>query len=242
MLVLSRRPNEEILLPELGISIKVAKIQGNSVRLAIDAPKQVRIVRAEIKDVPKATDAEDLSHELRNRLNELTLALQLFKRQRGVGKVEDAAATAEKIMQVLDQMHRQSPPSRPVRKGGLKIMVVEDNDNERELLAALLKMNGCQVISTADGIQALQHLMQGARPDFVLMDMRMPRCDGVQTLRKIRSNPSIRDLLIFAMSGCPQSDFDISIGPEGFNGWFPKPLNPSQLWERIQWELKNCQN
>ena len=55
MLVLSRRESEKVLLPALGITIEVTRIQGKTVRLGIDAPDEIRIVRGELE---KGTDLE----------------------------------------------------------------------------------------------------------------------------------------------------------------------------------------
>ena len=51
MIVLSRRETERVLFPQLGISIEVCRLQGNQVRLGIDAPKQIRVIRAELEHV-----------------------------------------------------------------------------------------------------------------------------------------------------------------------------------------------
>ena len=56
MLVLSRRENETILIPELGITLEVVRIKGNTVRIGIDAPRSIRIVRGELEDRSEQQD------------------------------------------------------------------------------------------------------------------------------------------------------------------------------------------
>ena len=57
MLVLSRRENEKIVLPELGITLEVVRIQGNTVRIGIEAPREIRIVRSEVQNQPARRSA-----------------------------------------------------------------------------------------------------------------------------------------------------------------------------------------
>ncbi len=243
MLVLTRKPEEGIRFPNLGITVRVTQIQGKKVRLAIDAPPHIEILRSEILSQAKASRSNKfLSHEMRNRLNELGLALQLFQRQQETGLTEESHRTAHKILTTLGQLNKEYAEPKADSPSCGRTLVVEDNPNERELLADLLKLNGYEVFTAADGCEALEQLATGIRPDFVLLDMRMPRCDGVQTIRSIRSNPQTHDLPILAMSGSSLDEFEIQQGPEGFDGWLPKPLNTEQLWERVQRALEGSRN
>jgi carbon storage regulator CsrA len=88
MLVLSRRPDEKIILPTVPAVIKVVSVQSNLVRLGIDAPGTVPIVRAELlreeeRSLPNlgeaSTAAPGLHHVVRNRVNNLLLGLTLLR-------------------------------------------------------------------------------------------------------------------------------------------------------------------
>jgi carbon storage regulator len=98
MLVLARRLHEKILLPTLDITIQVVALQGNMVRLGIDAPRDVAIYREEVYDPaalpPTAANAPDaVAHDVRNRLNTLGISLALLQRQLADSLSPDAAAT-----------------------------------------------------------------------------------------------------------------------------------------------------
>jgi len=77
MLVLSRKQNDQILLPNLGVRVEILRIAGNSVRVGIQAPQSVRVLRGELADgnahtlSPSTWPAAErgLSHMLRNQLN-----------------------------------------------------------------------------------------------------------------------------------------------------------------------------
>jgi len=75
---------------------------------------------------------------------------------------------------------------------------VEDEENERELLAGYLRLAGFLVDTAGDGCDALDHLHAGERPDVVLLDMGLPRCDGATTACEIRRDPACSGLEIFA--------------------------------------------
>ena len=81
-----------------------------------------------------------------------------------------------------------------------RALVVEDDDNERELLAGCLRVSGFDVETAADGLQAMVRLTEKA-PDVVLLDIHMPRFDGRKTISAIRNNPDYRGLKLFAVSG-----------------------------------------
>jgi CheY-like chemotaxis protein len=85
------------------------------------------------------------------------------------------------------------------------------------------------VVNASDGDEALRYLSTHDQPDAVLLDMRLPRCDGPTTIAAIRSNPTWSRLKIFAVSGAKQEDVNVPTGPNGVDGWFTKPLNPARL-------------
>jgi len=114
---------------------------------------------------------------------------------------------------------------------------VEDNQNERELLAGFLRMAGFDVVTAGDGADALDYLSAKAPPDFMLLDMIMPRCDGPATVRTIRANPQLAGLKIFAVSGISPGELRLESGPAGVDRWFPKPVNPNTLVQALNREL-----
>jgi CheY-like chemotaxis protein len=107
-------------------------------------------------------------------------------------------------------------------------LLVEDDQNEQALLRTLLEMEGYRVHTASNGNEALQCLEQ-ITPQFVLLDMMMPECDGPTTLERMRAIPNFGDLPIFAVSGTSPESVGLSIGTDGVSDWFPKPLNAPRL-------------
>jgi carbon storage regulator CsrA len=237
MLVISRRPEERIVFPTLGVTLQIVRVRNNVVRVGIEAPPEVRVLREELLGKPPDHPPRPagLSPALRNRLNKATLALHLLQRQLETNRVGAALLTLDQVIQALEALG--SPPAAPKPPKRCRTLVVEDEKNERELLAGLLDMHGCDCATAADGAEALAYLDANLRPDFVLLDMRMPRCDGPRTLALIRRDPRFVGLKVFAISGTTPEDAGLAVGPQGVDAWFQKPLNPRQLWEVMQQSL-----
>ena len=257
MLVLSRRTNEKVLFPSINTAVQVVSIKGGAVRLGIEAPPEVTILRAELQDraaeraatTPPAEPAESglrgLRHLLRNRLNITTVGLGLLRQQARAGLSDEMERTIAKIeeemqglQQRLESEAAQTPsqPPKPARKTR-KALLVEDEENERELLAGYLRLAGFAVDTAGDGCDALDHLRAGERPDVVLLDMGLPRCDGATTARQIRRDPACAGLKIYAVSGHSPNDYDLDRGPGGIDRWFHKPLDLALLLCELTQEL-----
>jgi DNA-binding response OmpR family regulator len=117
----------------------------------------------------------------------------------------------------------------PVSHCKSRALLVEDNANERELLATFLRMSGVDVDTAEDGADALDYLRCHDRPDVVLLDMGLPRCDGASMVREIRRRPAFAGLKIFAVTGRAQEEFDLGHGSVGVDRWFRKPVDPLAL-------------
>lgn len=237
MLILSRRPNQKILFPTLGITVEIASISRNVVRVGIDAPPKVPIVREEI-----ASAADRLAfgtphksdHQLRNRLNTAGLALHLAQKQLAAGFTQDAEATLNEALIQYSALDRElDVASRATSKRALRALLIEDNRNESALLAEFLRLHGINVQLANDGQDALDFLRSHERPDVILLDMHMPRLDGPTTLAAIRGNAAYDETKVFAVSGCEQEDVALPKGCRGLDGWFSKPVNPARLIEEM---------
>ncbi len=244
MLVLSRSPNQEILFPNTGIRIRLLQLKGNVAKIGIEAPPEVHVLRSEL--VPEeakkrlAPLGKTRDHALRNQLNNVSLSLHRFQQQYQAGLIADANETFERVLAILDDLDRHWPgEGRRVARvleqhNRWRALLVEDDANERELLAGILTMHGCDCETAADGQDALDYLATHELPDLVLLDMGLPRVSGPQTLERIRQEPRCQGLKVFAISGSSAVDLGIAIGNGGVDAWFNKPLNPRRLWDAIR--------
>ncbi len=240
MLVLSRRQDDKIVFPRLGITVEILKIAGRCVRIGVDAPPDVRVLRHELAqgqdlahEPAQQPSGKSRDHELRNRLNKATVGIQLAQKQLEVGHLDDADRTMARVLTEFHNLEEELSQSRAPHSARRHALLVEDDANESELLAGYLRLSGFDVDTAADGCDALDYL--GRRhPDVVLLDMQMPRCDGPSTISAIRGNPDHRDLKVFAVSGAVPADMGVTIGPAGVDRWFRKPLDPQTLVKQLQ--------
>ncbi len=244
MLVLSRKENQRIVFPNIGVSVEILRIEGNRVRVGVDAPRELRILRGELTDDQEMAEESEQTrkrnHDLRNRLNNANLAMHLLQKQLDAGMIEDAETTLAGALDTFKQLDSMasletSGLAESKQSEKLRALVVEDNANERELLAGYLRLCGYDVDTVQDGIDAMLYLAKHEqRPDVVLLDMQMPMMDGPNTINAIRSNPEYGDIKIFAVSGSERAAMGVSVSHEhGVDRWFSKPLQPADFADEL---------
>jgi carbon storage regulator CsrA len=240
MLVLSRRLNERILLPTVPAAVQVVSLKPGVVRLGIEAPAQVPVLREELRSQPRPhrLDRAAEARGLGEGLAAAAARLALLRRQLGQAPSPAAAETIRHLEADLQELQRRAAPPPPAGHKSRSALVVEDNANERELLAHFLRDAGLQVGTAGDGLDALDYLHRRPRPDVVLLDMGLPRCDGPTAVRAIRRDPACAGLKIVAVSGRRPDEFDLGVGPAGVDRWFRKPIDPRELVRDVIQELE----
>jgi len=254
MLVLSRKKNQSLRFPNLGISIEILRVDGKTVRVGVDAPRDIRVLRGELPETETFESANQKSeaadeaasharHEVRNRLNTANLALHLLQRQLDLGRISDAEQTLTRAVESLAELDRLASEPVSTRKqlkaeGTCRALIVEDNENERQLMVGFLELCGYKVDAVEDGIAALEYLQSHEKPDIVLLDMNMPRLDGPKTVSAIRSNPDYHGIKLFAVSGAEQTTVQLPVGDQGVDHWFSKPIKPDQFAQDLAEEVE----
>jgi len=84
---------------------------------------------------------------------------------------------------------------------GKTILVVEDNDIQRESLAIVLRCEGYSVMLAEDGKQALERLRDGQLPDLIILDMLLPVVDGWRVLAALKADPRLSGVPIIVVTG-----------------------------------------
>ena len=251
MLILSRKEDQKVVFPNLGISVAVLNIRGNQVRLGFEAPNDVSILREELADdtiKPKRRPSLKTQldrHQIRNRLNAVVLSLHILSREVFADSTEAEEAIGKALWELSEldrELDGQSIPATasrlatadvPATHPTRRALIVEDNDNERELLAAYLRMRGYEVVEASDGFEALQQLRQNRQPDVVLLDMNLPRLNGAKTVSRIRHTPELNNVKVFGVSGTDRIDWEMPLGQRGVDAWFRKPINPEKIVDQI---------
>ncbi len=257
-------PNLGISVEVLKVAGKVAKIgidAPQDVRvLREEICDESELARAEtatptsaLTPIVEALPAK-LRHEMRNRLNPIGLGLQLIQKRISTGQMDELEQALESLIgqiKKLDiELSQTNSPSLPTRRrasatgasaedANKLALIVDDNGNESSLLRELLELSGYTVAMAEDGRAALDYLSETARmPDFVLLDMNMPRMDGVETIKEIRSTAGLEELKVFAVSGAEREDLHLGIGKDGVDAWFQKPVCSRELVQAMEHNLQ----
>ena len=118
------------------------------------------------------------------------------------------------------------------RHAGARILVVEDEMFNREVARELLQEAGLAVDLAEDGEQALA-MLPGGRYDLVLMDMQMPRLNGLDATRRLRGMPGMRDVPVLAMTANAFEDDRRACLEAGMNDFLGKPVFPDVLFHKV---------
>jgi CheY-like chemotaxis protein len=145
-----------------------------------------------------------------------------------------ASAQALRRVVAVSYARRAAPMAEP---GTQKILVVDDNVENRALARATLEDEGYTVILADGGAEGLRQFELEA-PDMVLLDVRMPGLDGFTVCTRIRSMPSGADVPIVFLTALRDVDtFDQALRAGG-DDFLTKPVRPTELLVRVQAALK----
>lgn len=241
MLVLSRRLDETILFPDLGISIEILQLKGKSVRVGVAAPLEVKVLRGELNESGKTCSRSyqvngETEHEVRNKLNTLNIATAFARKLIENGEYNLAANKLYKALTEIEGLEEQTSSEKEVGldSSSLSALLVEDVDNEREMLAGFLRLHGIQVVSVPDGESAVRHLNANIKPDFMMVDIGLPGISGADLIVEVRANPAFDGVKLFAISGHTPNEAKINPVQNRIAKWFQKPLVPSHLISEIE--------
>ncbi|KAF0221707.1 MAG: PAS/PAC sensor [Geobacteraceae bacterium] len=116
----------------------------------------------------------------------------------------------------------------------MKVLVVDDNAEDRKILRYVLERQGCEVIEAGDGLEGLE-MAESRRPGLIVSDALMPRMDGFQFLHRIKVAPELQKIPFIFYSAVYTGDKDeklaLALGADAF---MVKPQEPDILWREIR--------
>jgi len=116
----------------------------------------------------------------------------------------------------------------------MKILIVEDDSDNRKILRYAIEDHQCEVIEARDGREGLE-MAAKHKPDFIVSDALMPGMDGFQFLRAVKQDESLQSIPFIFYSAVftkyNDAELAISLGAEGF---IIKPKNPEEFWEELK--------
>ena len=118
-----------------------------------------------------------------------------------------------------------------------KILVVEDNQDNRELVVKVLKINGYKVVEAVDGEEALEKT-KTENPDLILMDLFIPKIDGYEVTRRLKSDRDLKHIPVIALTAhAMKGDMEVALAA-GCDGYMPKPIDVRELPKQIEYFMK----
>ena len=113
-----------------------------------------------------------------------------------------------------------------------RILVVEDQEDNRQILRDLLSNAGYEMIEAEDGEQALIKVRE--KPDLILMDIQLPLLDGYEATRRIKADPELKHIPIIVVTSYALSGDEEKAKAAGCEAYVAKPYSPRALLAKIR--------
>jgi CheY-like chemotaxis protein len=122
------------------------------------------------------------------------------------------------------------------REGPALVLVVDDVADGREIVSEYLKLGGYDLALAADGLEAVQKA-QDLLPDVILMDVWLPKMDGLEATKRLRQDPRTRDIPIIALTAHGLASARAKALEAGCDAVITKPFLPEALEQEIERQI-----
>ena len=119
-----------------------------------------------------------------------------------------------------------------------KILIVDDNEDSRNLTAIVLKRSGYEIVQACDGEEALARAFS-EKPDLILLDTSLPKIDGLEVTRRLKREEGFKKVPIVALRACVMTCERGKALQAGCEGCITKPINVRTLSDEIRSYLKD---
>jgi DNA-binding response OmpR family regulator len=111
-----------------------------------------------------------------------------------------------------------------------RILAVDDEERVLNFLRSKLRASGYEVLTASNGLEALEQA-QAQEPDLIVLDLLMPRMDGLETLKELRTFSSVPVIILSAKGADTDRIKGLGLGADDY---LPKPFNPDELVARVE--------
>ena len=118
-----------------------------------------------------------------------------------------------------------------------RILVIEDSPTNLELMVYLLEAFGHEPLTAADGEVGLNAVKHEA-PDLIICDIHLPKVDGYEVARRLKSHPALREIPLIAVTALAMMGDRDKVLHAGFDGYIPKPITPESFVARVESYLR----
>src|SRR2546427_12560376 len=117
------------------------------------------------------------------------------------------------------------------------ILIADDHESSRAGLEALLSLEGYNVLTAEDGIEALEQFRR-TQPDLLLLDINMPNMRGTEGCRRIKNNPEKLLVPVVLITGLTSTEYRVTGIQAGADDFLRKPVNREQFIARGRWRMR----
>ena len=117
---------------------------------------------------------------------------------------------------------------------GKKLLIVEDNQDSRELVIKILKNRDYHIIEAVDGEDGLEKAI-AEQPDIILLDIALPKMGGYEVMKNLRLREEFKHTSIIALTAHAMKGEEEKALRAGFNGYISKPINVHELPRQIEY-------
>ncbi len=228
-----------LIAPRPGGGADAVFLDGASRRRILAELEAARRALAEARET--AVDVlQSTTRDLKARVQEIVAAARRATDETS-GPVQRARAEAElraSSDEFFSRVDGSAPEDGSARRalggadGRPRVLLVEDNEENRELLAHMLRSRGAEVLTAANGREAVD-AAAGFRFDFVLLDLHMPSMDGFQVLTRLRALPGGEKLPVIALTALTSDLVKERCEAEGMNDFVSKPVTLARIGELV---------
>lgn len=120
----------------------------------------------------------------------------------------------------------------------LKVLIIEDNEQNMYMLSFLLQNNNYEVIQAFNGLDGIK-LATEVSPDVILLDIQLPEMDGYQVARELKKNKDLSQILIIAVTSHAMVGDREKAMSSGAAGYIEKPVDPDNFIQRMESYFSN---
>lgn len=114
-----------------------------------------------------------------------------------------------------------------------RVLIIEDNDDNMELITFILEANGYQTIRAWSGREGIKAARKG-KPDFIILDIQLPDIMGTDVLKELRRSDLTKTIPVIAMTSFAMAGDRQRLLSSGCNGYIEKPIDPGIVMKQIE--------
>ncbi len=212
----------------------IIKVEDSGIGISKTALKHIfESFRQESHQENRKQEGTGLGLSISKRLVEIMDGLIYTKSEPGIGSVFTIKFVNVRFKNKYAHSTHTVFDHRNVDFNNITVLLADDNDTNRDYIRHIFSQSKIRLIEAVNGLEAIE-LAKSAKPDLILMDIRMPQANGFQASKKIKGIPELKNIPIIAVTAYPISHNENgALQMSGIDSFLLKPLKINQLYKEI---------